>query len=156
MVNHLLHEGFTTLAEVRQRYETMDKHPFTLATDLVLRLADGRIESVGEWRVFYLMWRYGVPRAVPQFVIMDHSGREVARLDFAWPERKRWLEFDGKEKYLKHLRPGETVADAVMREKRREDMIRELTGWRCMRITWADLYHPEQLAKRILAFLALA
>ena len=154
MVNHLLHEGFTTLAEVRQRYESMEKHPFTLATDLVLRLADARIESVGESRVYFVMWRYGVPRAEPQLVISDHSGREIARLDFAWPERKRWLEFDGKEKYVKHLRPGETVADAVLREKRREDMIRELTGWRCIRITWADLYDPQRLAERILAFLA--
>jgi hypothetical protein len=153
MINHLLHEGFTTIAEIRQRYTTMDKHPFTLATDLVLRLADGRIESVGESRVLYLMWRHGVPRAEPQLVVTDHSGREIARLDFAWPERKRWLEFDGREKYLKHLRPGESVADAVLREKRREDMIREITGWRCIRITWADLYHPERLAERILAFL---
>jgi hypothetical protein len=41
-----------------------------------------------------------------------------------------------------------------MREKRREDRIRELTGWRCIRITWADLFHPERTAARIRAMLA--
>ncbi len=41
----------------------------------------------------------------------------------------------------------------VFREKRREDRIRELTGWRCFRITWHDLGDPGRLAARIRAFL---
>jgi hypothetical protein len=32
-------------------------------------------------------------------------------------------------------------------------MIGEITGWRCIRITWADLQYPERTAARILAFL---
>jgi hypothetical protein len=75
-------------------------------------------------------------------------------LDFAWPELGIWLEFDGKVKYEKHLREGESVTDAVLREKRREQVISELTGWRCFRITWADLEEPEKLARRLREFIA--
>jgi hypothetical protein len=153
VVNHLLHHGLTTLDELNDRYSSMARHPFTLRTDLVLRLADSRIESVGESRTSYAMWRHHVPKPEPQLVITDRRGRAIARLDFAWPERKRWLEFDGKQKYVKYLREGETVTDAVLREKRREEMISELTSWRCMRITWADLADPVRLAARIHAFL---
>ena len=64
------------------------------------------------------------------------------------------MEFDGRQKYVQFLREGESVTDAVLREKRREDMVCELTGWRCMRITWADLADPVRLAARIRAFLA--
>jgi hypothetical protein len=153
-VNHLLHEKCTTIDAVWSRYATMERDPRTLRTDLVLRLADARIESVGESRTLFLCWRQGLPAPEPQWMVLDEHGFEVARLDFAWPKHKVWLEFDGKEKYVKHLRDGETVADAVLREKRREEMIRELTGWRCIRITWADLFHPERLAARIRAMLA--
>ena len=52
---------------------------------------------------------------------------------------------------LKHLREGETATDAVLREKRREEVVCELTGWRCIRIAWDDLYQPEVTAGRIRA-----
>jgi hypothetical protein len=153
VMNHFLHAGLTTPDRMRERYDLMRQDPFTLRTDVVLRLADSRIESVGESRTVYLCWRHGVPAPIPQWVVEDERGRVVARLDLAWPELKAWLEFDGREKYLKYLKEGETVVDAVLREKERESRISELTGWRCIRITWADLQHPERTAARILAFL---
>lgn len=73
----------------------------------------------------------------------------IARVDFAWPELGVFMEFDGRVKYEKFLREGESVTDAVLREKRREQLICELTGWRCIRIVWADLYTPELTAARI-------
>ena len=36
----------------------------------------------------------------------------------------------------------------VMREKRREELICELTGWRCIRITWADLDRTPSAPRR--------
>ncbi len=154
VVNHLLHSGLTTLVDMARRYESMSSNPHTLKTDLVLRLADPRIESVGESRTFFMCWHHGLPAPVPQYVVRDPAGREAARLDFAWPEYGVWLEFDGKEKYTKFLRDGETTTEAVLREKRREDRVRELTGWRCIRITWADLMNPARTIARIRALLA--
>jgi hypothetical protein len=153
VINHFLHQGLTTPERLEERYAAMRHDPFTLRTDLVLRLADGRVESVGESRTVFMCWRNGVPAPVPQWSVYDGRGQPVARLDFAWPEFKVWLEFDGREKYLKFLNEGESVVDAVLREKQRESMISEMTGWRCVRITWADLQHPERTAARILAFL---
>jgi hypothetical protein len=149
IMNYLLHEELTSVEDLEIRYASMDQWPYTLATDLVLRLADGRIESLGESRTVHLCFQQQLPRPVPQYEIRDRSGRVVARVDFAWPEHGVFLEFDGKVKYERYLREGESASDAVVREKRREEMIRELTGWRCIRITWADLYTPELTARRI-------
>jgi len=155
LVNDFLHRGLTTAADLRGRYAPMAMHPFTLRTDLVLRLADGRVESVGESRTFYLCYRWGIPAPDPQYAVCDGRGVLVARLDFAWPEYGVWLEFDGREKYLEFRKPGESVADTVLREKQRESMIAELTGWRCIRITWADLQRPKETVARILSMLGL-
>ena len=73
----------------------------------------------------------------------------MAYVDFAWPAHGVFLEFDGKVKYSAMLREGETAADVVVREKRREELICEITGWRCIRIIWADLMRPEHTAMRI-------
>jgi hypothetical protein len=79
------------------------------------------------------------------------DGELVAIVDFAWPELGVFLEFDGKIKYQKLLRAGESPTDVVVREKRREELICRLTGWRCIRIVWADLYRPELTAAAIRA-----
>ena len=65
------------------------------------------------------------------------------------PSSASILEFDGKVKYERLLREGERASDVVVREKQREDMICRLTGWRCIRVVWADLYTREQTAARI-------
>ena len=63
----------------------MAQWPGTLITDLVLRLADGRSESVGETRARYLVWSQGLPAPEVNYPIFDENGREVARVDLAWP-----------------------------------------------------------------------
>ncbi len=148
-IDDLLHRGLVTPEQLAERYATMTHWPDTLTTDLALRLADGRSESVGETRTRYLCWRQGLPAPIPNYPIFDENGVEVARVDLAWPELGVFLEFDGKVKYERLVKPGESVSDVVVREKLREDMIRRLTGWRCIRITWADLYAPERTAARI-------
>lgn len=72
-----------------------------------------------------------------------------ARVDFAWVELGVFLEFDGKIKYERYRREGETLEQFLMREKAREERICQLTGWVCIRITWAQLAAPQQLAGRI-------
>jgi hypothetical protein len=149
VVNHLLHVRATTPALLEERYAAMTFWPNTLSTNLVLQLADGRCESVGESRTLYLIFRQGLPAPESQHKVKDESGRVLWRVDFAWPELGVFLEFDGKVKYEKFLMEGEVVGDVVMREKKRERDICRVTGWRCIRITWDDLAHPERTAALI-------
>jgi hypothetical protein len=148
-IDDLLHRKMVEMAALRARYAAMSQWPGTLITDLVLRLADGRSESVGETRARYLVWSQGLPAPEVNYLIYDESGREVARVDLAWPALGLFLEFDGRVKYEGLLKPGEKASDVVVREKKREDMICRLTGWRCIRIVWADLYQPERTASQI-------
>lgn len=154
ITNGLLRAGATTRELMERRLQSMVHWPGTLHSELVLRLANSLLESIGEDRTWFFFWTSGLPMPIPQYPIRDRSGRIVARVDFAWPELGVFLEFDGKVKYEGLLRDGERASDVVVREKRREDMIRGLTGWRCIRITWADLLDRDALAGRIRAFLA--
>jgi hypothetical protein len=149
VANFMLHAGYTTEHELAMQYVGMESWPDTLAAEIVLRLADGRIESVGESRTYWCCYRHSLPMPVPQFEVSDDQGLVVARVDFAWPEYGVFLEFDGRIKYEKLLRPGERASDVVIREKEREALVCRLTGWRCIRVTWAELQNPARLAARI-------
>jgi len=150
VANDLLHRRLTTLERLQERYTRGISHwEGTRSTDVVLRLASPAVESIGETRTFFLCWIEHLPKPIPNYEIRDERGQLVARVDFAWPELGVFLEFDGKVKYQKHLREGESVTDAVLREKKREELICEITGWRCIRIVWADLERPAQTAARI-------
>lgn len=157
VVSDLLHKRRTTPEQLEERYtrsgNALTQWPGTRATELVLRLSDARLESIGEVRTFYLLFRNHVPIPEPQYEVFDASGALVARVDFAWPARGVFMEFDGKVKYEKLLRPGERASDVVVREKKREELVCRLTGWRCIRIVWADLERPERTAALILSIL---
>lgn len=146
--NHFLHRELTSLAELHAVAQVEEFWPGTLPHHLVLQLADPKVESVGESRSAYLFSGQGLPAPVTQFEIRLPNG-DVVRVDFAWPELKVIVEFDGLEKYHRYRRPGETIEQMVMREKRREDMIREVTGWTVIRLTWSDLELPVSTALRI-------
>ena len=154
VADDFLHRELTTEVRLAVMYDAMRHWPNSLTTDLVLRLARRESESVGETRVRYTCWRYAIPCPRLQVPVLDGHGRVVARVDMAWPEHGVFLEFDGFVKYSTLLRPGETASEVVVREKQREDLVRELTGWTCIRVTWADLADPARLAARIKAALA--
>jgi hypothetical protein len=147
--NHFLHQGLTSLEELHAIAVAEQFWPYTLPHHLVLHLADAKVESVGESRCLFCFSGQGLPAPVTQFEIWDERGNLVARVDFAWPELKVIVEFDGEEKYHRYRKPGETIEQMVMREKKREDRIRELTGWTVIRLTWADLAFPIATALRI-------
>jgi hypothetical protein len=149
VVSSILHNNLATKEELDEAARGMTHVPGSLTTDLVLRLADPRFDGPGESRTFYALWREGVTAPVPQYPVHDATGRVVALLDFAWPEHHVWLEFDGRVKYEGLRRPGESASDVVVREKAREDLVRRLTGWICVRITWADLNHPGRVAAMV-------
>jgi hypothetical protein len=147
--DHFLHREAMSRDELAAQAERADRWPGSLALHPVLHLADGRRESPGETRSDYLFWQAGLPRPEPQYVIHHPDGTEAARVDFAWPELRVVVEFDGKVKYHRFRREGETIEQMVLREKAREDLIRELTGWTVIRLTWADLSLRIATAARI-------
>lgn len=150
----LLHAGATTMSGVTQFAHRTRWWPNSLRTIVVLRLADPRHESAGESRTAYFCFAYGISRPEPQVIVLDERGRTFARVDFAWITLGVFLEFDGKIKYTKYRREGESLDDYLMREKKRAERICQLTGWVCVRITWADLADPEKLAVRLRGVLA--
>ncbi len=77
----------------------------------------------------------------------------VAYCDFAWPEEGVFVEFDGRTKYERLLRPGESPTDAMLAQQRREELICRLTGWVCLRLSWSDLETPRATARRLRSLL---
>lgn len=148
-VNGLLRSKAMTLEEFQVQVEEHQAWPNTLIADLVLRLADPRTGSVGEDRFLYLAFRQGLPRPTPQVEVYDEAGNLVGRVDFVWLDSGVFLEFDGKVKYSRFRREGETLEQFLMREKEREELICQLTGWTCIRVSWKQLTRPELLAARI-------
>jgi hypothetical protein len=107
------------------------------------RLADGLAESPQETRLRLLMARGGLPAPVAQFVVRDVR-RFVARVDFAWPELKVAVEYDGAW----HAEPGQFAKD-----RERLNQLQE-AGWTVVFVTAADLHRPERLVRRVAAALA--
>jgi hypothetical protein len=148
-VNGLLNLGATTKEAFAALAHDTRYWPNSLVTDVVVRMCDARIESAAETRTDVLCWTQRLPRPTPQVSVKDASGQEFARADFAWPAYGVFLEFDGRIKYEKYRRKGETLEEYVMREKKREERICQLTGWVCIRIGWNDLAQPAATAERI-------
>jgi hypothetical protein len=156
VVCEMLRRELTTIKALLAEVDGARHVPGTLTSGLVVRLADERLESVGECRCWHMFYLNGLPMPQPQYEVFDRCGVLVGRVDFAWPELKVFVEFDGKEKYLKYRKEGESIIEAMRREKRREEEICRLTGWRCIRIVWADLYVPAYTCQRIREMFALA
>lgn len=148
-VNDLLHLGATTRDEFAALAHDSRFWPNSLVTDLVVNMCDGRLESVAETRTDVMCWSQHLPRPTPQVIIKDIDGHEFARVDFAWLKHGVFLEFDGRIKYTKYRRKGETLEQFLMREKERETRICQLTGWVCIRLSWEDLGNPDATAVRI-------
>ena len=134
--------------ELLRCLERMRRWPGVVRARRVAAFVDPRSESVGESRSRVSFLRTGVEPPVPQYSVFERNGRIVGRADFGWQDYSTLGEFDGRGKYGRLLKPGETVAGAVYREKLREDALRSL-GWQVVRWTWDDLDQPEQIALRL-------
>ncbi|MFW0794273.1 hypothetical protein AAFP30_10720 [Gordonia sp. CPCC 205515] len=100
-----------------------------------LELADPLSESVGESWSRAQMIEDGLP--IPRLQCEYQCGTKKYRADAGWADRLVG-EFDGKSKYGRLRKPGESIEDAVIREKLREDELRAL-GLMVLRWTWAVL-----------------
>lgn len=109
----------------------------------VFQLADGRSESPSETQVRFIIHQAGLPSPVLQFEVRV-DGQFVARVDFAWPNRRVILEYDGAHH-----------ADALqMRRDRRRlnDLVN--AGWVVLHATASDLRDPSTLLHTLRGALA--
>lgn len=105
----------------------------------VVDFLDADSESPGESVSRVRIFEGGLPAPVLQRRVFDEMGALVGRTDFCWDEHRTIGEFDGKIKYGRLLKPGQSIVDVVAAEKEREDALRDL-GWQVVRWIWADLY----------------
>jgi hypothetical protein len=117
----LMPELRDAIDDLGRRYQ---RHPDANRARLVIRLADGRSGSAGESVTRVQFYRYSVPKPDLQVEVRGRDGEFLGFSDWGWDGHRHLAEFDGKVKYLKYLREGETPSACVFREKRREDAMR--------------------------------
>jgi hypothetical protein len=142
--------GHAELEEIIERYRLFHG-PGATRLQVTVRLVRKGSESIGESLARHLGFAHHLPEPVLQFEVRDEHGILIGRTDFAWPDHGLLGEFDGLTKYGRLLKEGETAAEAVVREKTREDRLREQTGWLMIRIIWAELMQPTATAARLRA-----
>ena len=104
-------------------------------------LGAGRPDGLLEPRLAQLCARYSVERPVFQHRIFDGAGRLVARVDFAYPEDRAFLEVDGFEVH--------GTAAAMEADFDRQNRLVAL-GWVPIRFGWRRLIRqPETVARQI-------
>jgi very-short-patch-repair endonuclease len=109
----------------------------------VAELADGLAESPQETRLRLLLHRSDLPRPVAQFRVRA-GGIFAGRVDFAWPEHRLALEYEGRwHGERQHVAP----------DRRRLNRL-TAAGWRVLFVTAEDLRQPARLLSRIRAALA--
>jgi hypothetical protein len=114
----------------------------------VVAFADRRAEAVSESLARVVFAELALPAPTPQAWISDAHG-VIGRVDFLFEQQRTVLEVDGKVKYADD-------GEALWREKRREDRLRE-AGYEVVRVAWAELmYQPERVRAKLLAAFARA
>jgi hypothetical protein len=141
-IDQLVGTGVVDLTAIRARAASAHG-PGSARARSAAMLADGFAESPQESRLRLVMRRGGLPAPVPQFTVRV-GGEFVARVDFAWPDRKLAVEYDG----LWHA-----GASQFMRDRARLNRL-QAAGWRVVFVTAGDLRHPAGLVDRIAAALA--
>ena len=138
LLDRLVRAGVADLAGVRAAVATLPGCRGSRLAREVVALADGLAESPQETRLRLLMRRAGLPPPVAQHRVFDDEGF-VARVDFAYPEVKIAIEYDGAW----HGEPGQFAKD-----RRRLNRL-TAAGWRVVFVTAADLHVPDALVQRI-------
>jgi predicted transcriptional regulator of viral defense system len=148
MADWALHRKMTSREELEECLQIMGPVPGSRAAARVLAFADRLSESVGESRSRVLMHRLRLPKPDLQVRVLRRDRSEIGRCDFGWEARRTVGEFDGRIKYGRLLKPGQSAGDAVFEEKRREDELRD-HRWQVARWTWDDLDRPRMIEQRI-------
>ena len=137
-----------TGADLAQALDLSARRPGMAGARRTVAFLNRRSESPGESLSRVVLAQAGLPEPELQYEVFGDDGRLVGRVDFGWPAYRTLGEFDGKVKYGKLLTAGQSAADVVYAEKRREDALRDL-GWQVVRWSWADLHDVPALLARL-------
>ncbi len=148
LLDAALHRRMVGRSALDERTACLGRLPGARSAIRAVRFADSRSESVGESRSRVLLARIGLAPTTLQLEVHRHDGAFLGRADFGWEDARLLGEFDGRTKYGRLLRPGQSPGDAVFEEKRREDAFRD-EDWGVVRWTWDELT-PEVLGPRVL------
>lgn len=140
LLDRLVHAGVVGLGDVRTAVDRLPRSRGSRLAREAAGLADGLAESPQETRLRLLLLRSGLPSPVAQFRVFDADGL-VGRLDFAYPDLKIALEYDG-------LWHGDRRA--FLDDRRRLNRL-NAAGWVVIHVTLEDLRRPDRLTARIRA-----
>jgi hypothetical protein len=143
LLDRLVTAGIVRLDDVRDAVAILHRGRGSRLAGEIVGLADGLAASPPETRLRLVMLRAGLPTPVAQFRVFDDDGF-IARVDFAYPELKIAIEYDG----LWHSESGQFA-----RDRRRLNRLAD-AGWRVIFVTAADLHRPEQFLARVGAAVA--
>ena len=141
-----LNMGLVTGPELDETIEAFRRRHGFKAAAKAIAFMDHRSESAGESRSRVAMHRIGLPKPELQRVVRQGYAT-LGRVDFYMEDHGVVGEFDGRGKYERGRRPGESVGDVVDREKQRENALRE-SGAEVVRWTWRDLERPWVIRQR--------
>lgn len=138
LLDRLVNAGIVRLDDVRDAVACLGSGRGSRLARNVVRLADGFAESPPETRLRLLMLRAGFPLPVAQYRVFDEEGL-IGRVDFAYPELKLAIEYDG----LWHAEKGQFAKD--------RGRLNRLfaAGWRVVFVTATDMRDPVALVRRI-------
>ena len=143
VLDHLVHEGMVALGDVRAAVRALPPCFGAVRAREAASRADGLAQSRQETRLRLLMLDAGLPAPVAQFRV--RTDREyVARVDFAFPELRLAIEYDG----LWHAERA-----AFMSDRQRLDRL-SAAGWTVLHVTVEDMRQPARLVVRIRAAIA--
>ncbi len=109
----------------------------------LLELGSGRAESPAESWLRLMLIENGVPLPEVNWVLGTPEGREIFRLDLAWPSMRVCIEYDGWESHA-----GRKIAD----EARAAELRRH--GWIVIRVDVDDLRSVHRLVAELRAAFA--
>jgi G:T-mismatch repair DNA endonuclease (very short patch repair protein) len=142
LLDRLVHAGVVPFFDVCDAVGELPRCRGSRLAREIAGLADGLAESPPETRLRLLMLRAGLPRPVAQFRVFDDEGL-IGRLDFAFPERKIAIEYDGAW----HGERGQ-----LARDRKRLNRL-AAAGWRVVFVTAEDMRNPEALVRQLAAVL---
>jgi very-short-patch-repair endonuclease len=144
LIDAMLNRRLVTVTSLSDAVATHATRRGSARARAALRRADAAAESPWETRLRLLLHRAGIP-VVSQHVVHDEHGNFVARVDFALPELKIAVEYDGAH----HFDPAQVRRDL----ERVNALVR--AGWLVQRYTAIRLLRfPDDLISEVQRLIA--